>query len=78
MMRMILLIVLVVLYGSACFAENLALGRPYTFSHPPNYGGCTDPGDATDLTDGIYNGSIWSKKSTSDRQNARRPRALPA
>ena len=62
--RAILLAVAVILRGNSCFAENLALGRPYTFSHPPNYGGCTDPGDATDLTDGVRNGSVWSKKGT--------------
>jgi len=38
---------------SARAAINLALKRPYTLSHPPNYPYCTDPGDATDLTDGI-------------------------
>ena len=64
MIRMILLTVVVILHADHCFAENLALERPYTFSHPPNYGGCTDPGDATDLTDGVRNGSVWSKKGT--------------
>ena len=64
MLRMILVIVLMVLSGAACSADNLALKRPYTFSHPPNYGGCTDAGDATDLTDGVYNGSVWSNKGT--------------
>ena len=64
MIRMILLTVAVILHADRCFAENLALGRPYTFSHPPNYGGCTDPGDAADLTDGVRNGSVWSKKGT--------------
>jgi len=35
--------------------RNLALGRPYTFptGHPPNFWYCKEPGDATDLTDGI-------------------------
>ena len=31
---------------------NIALGRPYAFSRPPDYGYCTDDGDSTDLTDG--------------------------
>src|SRR4051794_17078460 len=34
--------------------ENLALGRPYQLAPRPNYGPCTDPGDATDLTDGKH------------------------
>ena len=34
-------------------AENIACGRPYTFSSPPNYALCKDTGDKTDLTDGI-------------------------
>ena len=58
MTRTILLAVALILHGNSCFAENLALGRPYTFSHPPNYGGCTDPGD------GVRNGSVWSRKGT--------------
>ena len=28
-------------------AENIALGKPYTFSNPPNYKLCTDAGDKT-------------------------------
>ncbi|MCE5237201.1 hypothetical protein LLH23_01760 [bacterium] len=43
---------------------NLALGKPCTFSPAPNYGLCTDPGDATDLTDGVYNGCEWRDKGT--------------
>ena len=57
-----------VLSGSACVAENVALGRPYALSHPPNYPYCTDDGDATDLTDGArYNPrgtSLWTQKGT--------------
>jgi hypothetical protein len=68
MMRITLLVFLMTLDCAACFAENLALGRPYTFSHPPNYPYCTDPGDATDLTDGVrYNPggtSLWTQLST--------------
>ena len=33
--------------------QNLAQGRTYTFSQPPNYSLCTGPEDVTDLTDGI-------------------------
>ncbi len=40
--------------GAVCLAEeNLALGRPYTFNHAPNYIYSTGPGNATDLTDGL-------------------------
>ena len=46
-------------------AENIALGKPYTFSNPPNYKLCTDAGDKTDLTDGKYTkGYFWTQKST--------------
>jgi hypothetical protein len=34
--------------------ENLALRKPYTLEPSPNYAHCTDPGDATQLTDGQY------------------------
>ncbi len=44
---------------------NLALNRPYRMSTPPNYGLCTDFGDKTQLTDGIYSrGYFWAQKST--------------
>ena len=33
---------------------NLALGKPYTFDITPDYSGCTDAGDITQLTDGNY------------------------
>ena len=46
-------------------AENIALGKPYTFSQPPNYALCKDAGDKTDLTDGKYTkGYFWTQKST--------------
>ena len=46
-------------------AENIARGRPYTFSSPPNYALCKDAGDKSDLTDGIYTkGYFWTQKST--------------
>lgn len=44
---------------------NLALGRPYTLSQPPNYSYCTDAGDATQLTDGAFSqGYFWTDKAT--------------
>jgi len=44
---------------------NLAQGKPYTMSRKPNYGLCSDAGDATQLTDGVYTkGYFWTQKST--------------
>ena len=44
---------------------NIALGKPYAFASPPNYALCTDDGDTTQLTDGVYTkGHFWSEKST--------------
>lgn len=46
-------------------AENIALGCSYTLSVKPNYSYCTDPGDATQLTDGIHTtGYFWTQPST--------------
>ncbi len=46
-------------------AENIALGKSYTMQPRPNYEHCTDPGDATQLTDGVYTeGYFWSQKTT--------------
>lgn len=43
---------------------NLALGKPYTLSKP-SYRHCTDPGDATQLTDGVYTkGHFWTQRTT--------------
>ena len=45
--------------------ENIALGKEYNLSPPPNYQYCTDPGDDEQLTDGIYTmGYFWTQKST--------------
>lgn len=45
--------------------ENIARGCPVTFGTAPNYGYSTDPGDATQLTDGEYSaGYFWVQKST--------------
>jgi len=42
-------------------AENLALGRPYTLVPAPSYSLCTDEGDLTQLTDGVFvgPGQLW-------------------
>lgn len=45
--------------------ENIALGRPYTMEPRPGYSYCTDPGDATQLTDGEYSeGYFWTRPTT--------------
>ena len=45
--------------------QNIALAKPYTLSPAPNYSGCTDTGDAIQLTDGIYTSNIfWLQLST--------------
>ena len=45
--------------------ENLALGKPYELSTAPNYPLCLDPGDAVQLTDGIYSsGYFWVQRET--------------
>ena len=45
--------------------NNIALGKPYIFSSKPNYNLCSDDGDATQLTDGLYTkGYFWTQKST--------------
>ena len=47
--------------------ENIALGRPYAFGVQPNYGRCTDAGDAVQLTDGRWfrsdAGGFWTDRS---------------
>ena len=42
--------------------DNLARGRLCSFSHAPNYSYCKDPDDAKQLTDGSYNGCVWTDK----------------
>ena len=44
---------------------NLALGKSYQLDPAPNYALCTDPGDATQLTDGQYvEGYFWTQMGT--------------
>ena len=44
---------------------NLALGKSYTLSPGPSYSLCTDPGDSTQLTDGVYTvGYFWTQPTT--------------
>ncbi|MBC7287409.1 MAG: discoidin domain-containing protein, partial [Armatimonadetes bacterium] len=56
---------------SSCFGQqgeeprNIALGRPYKMSPPPNYSYCTDPNDSIQLTDGEHvTGYFWTQKGT--------------
>ena len=45
--------------------KNIALGKKYTLSPAPNYRYCTDPGDATQLTDGkTTKGYFWTQQGT--------------
>ncbi|MBU0607168.1 MAG: hypothetical protein KKI08_04740 [Armatimonadetes bacterium] len=44
---------------------NLALNKPYTMSPAPSYALCKDPGDAMQLTDGVYTqGHFWTRPTT--------------
>ena len=52
--------------------ENMALGKPYTFSLPPSYRLCTDAGDVTDLTDGVSKGRLWTNKGLVGWKNKKR------
>ncbi len=56
---------------------NIARGRPYRLWPQPNYRHCTDPGDRTQLTDGVYSkGYFWTQKSTVGWSNAPQPTIL--
>ena len=46
-------------------SKNIALGASYTMEPGPGYELCSDPGDAEQLTDGVYTeGYFWAQKST--------------
>ncbi|MFM9960217.1 MAG: discoidin domain-containing protein [Planctomycetaceae bacterium] len=54
------------LTSSSAAADNIALGKRYTFDPPPDYEHCTDPADATQLTDGksiAGRDRFWTVKS---------------
>lgn len=66
-MRYLFLTVLLLILPVVVRADtNVALNKSYTFSHAPNYPYCTDEGDATDLTDGLFHDpkgtSLWTQK----------------
>lgn len=52
--------------ANSLLGQNVAINKSYTMSPPPNYsGGCTDTGDATQLTDGAYtSGYFWTQPPT--------------
>lgn len=60
-MRNRLIALFAVTIASGAHAENLAIGRPLTWTRAPNYARCTDAGDARQLTDGARARSahIW-------------------
>ena len=46
-------------------SENIALGASDAMEPASNYRLCSDPGDAKQLTDGVYtDGFFWAQKST--------------
>ncbi len=57
--------------GDELGLTNIAQGKPYTFSTPPNYRLCTDAGDAKQLTDGVASGCNWTKKTSVGWQSIR-------
>jgi F5/8 type C domain len=53
------------LLAEAKVGENIALGKPYKMDDRPSYIHCTDPGDATQLTDGQRSeGGYWTDRRT--------------
>lgn len=66
-----------VVAGAAETPTNIARGRPYRLWPRPNYRHCTDPGDRTQLTDGVYSkGYFWTQKTTVGWTNAAQPAIL--
>ncbi len=72
-MRTCAVFALCLLISLACIAqapaerpsENIALGKSYTMDPRPDYQHCTDPGDATQLTDGVHaEGYFWTQPAT--------------
>ena len=67
-MRAILLPILALAVAASVLAQpadNIALHKPYTLAPKPAYAHCTDLGDATQLTDGVYvQGYFWTQPGT--------------
>jgi len=75
MQLLMLLSLLLGLAATGVWGENLAMGKPYELSPAPNYSQCTDPGDATQLTDGQTFGAGWTQVSTVGWAHHARPQA---
>lgn len=64
-MNRLAIVIVIMLIPRALHAQaaptNIALHRPYTLNIEPNHSSCTDPGDKTQLTDGVTveKGVIW-------------------
>ncbi|MCH9002023.1 MAG: hypothetical protein IIC02_05560, partial [Planctomycetes bacterium] len=56
--------------------DNLAMGRPYKLTPPPNYKACTDKGDAVQLTDGVRRDSNWMRISTVGWKDQSQPTSI--
>jgi hypothetical protein len=57
-------------FGDISVIADIALNKTYTLDPGGNYSGCTDAGDTTQLTDGLYTqGQFWSQLSTVGWQN---------
>ena len=57
--------------ATAKTSTNVARGRPYTVDPAPSYALCTEPGDASQLTDGfVTRSNFWTEKTTVGWQNA--------
>ncbi|MBM3289536.1 MAG: discoidin domain-containing protein, partial [Candidatus Hydrogenedentes bacterium] len=53
-------------------SANIAKGAAYTLGPAPNYSYCTDPGDAAQLTDGVYTQDyFWTQPTTVGWQGVR-------
>ncbi len=66
----VVLALLAIVFASAtacASAENIAMGKTYTWEAAPRYAGCTDDADTTQLTDGKFSDGpeiMWLQKST--------------
>jgi len=73
MIRTGLLVAMIATVASVAAAAaplNMAKGKAYRYSPAPGYHLCTDPGDRTQLTDGVYTkGYFWTQSSTVGWQN---------
>ncbi|MFA5865890.1 MAG: dockerin type I domain-containing protein [Phycisphaerae bacterium] len=69
LLKFILVVFLLVAAVTTQAQVNVALHRPYTWNVAPSYSLCTDSGDSTQLTDGVFSPSdpmwmFWTSMST--------------